>query len=424
MTAAATRTRTRGTLLPLTTTWNWWDTKTTIPAPSTATRQNVSGSFESMTDTVQPEFRKRQAKGEIFTAPMLRTLTSYVTGDAGWKIQNIGSDRTYYGEFTANVVTVGHAPPTHLPLASTLALELECDTQARASVVAPDVQLGVTIAEAMKTLRMIRRPFKSIIDIIRKRELTYRYVKGSKKTREVGKIIRPGASEARSAAEASWLEARYGWRPFLLEIESILETLKKENPIRMTARAKRKSYEEAQSSGTYVVSGGILSIPYDVVTTRSVTVRSGILYEHMLDGFDQFGLTWRDLPGTAWELVPFSFVVDWFLNVGSFIEALTPRPGVRHLAMWRTVSESTVTVRTTRPAVIGSGFPGWSVVRSPGAVESLTTNRVSRIPSLYPPALTFKSGSLNAVLQDARAMDLFAILNQLLTGKKLSQHRI
>jgi hypothetical protein len=40
-----------------------------------------------------------------------------------------------------------------------------------------------------------------------------------------------------------------------------------------------------------------------------------------------------------WELTPFSFIIDWFLNVGTTIAAWTPNAGVTQLASWVTVKK-------------------------------------------------------------------------------------
>jgi hypothetical protein len=43
-----------------------------------------------------------------------------------------------------------------------------------------------------------------------------------------------------------------------------------------------------------------------------------------------------------WEIIPFSFVVDWFANIGGLINALNPNPSYKTLGSWL-VSTTTVT---------------------------------------------------------------------------------
>jgi hypothetical protein len=40
-----------------------------------------------------------------------------------------------------------------------------------------------------------------------------------------------------------------------------------------------------------------------------------------------------------WELTPFSFIADWFFNIGQTISSWTPNPGVKELASWVTTVE-------------------------------------------------------------------------------------
>lgn len=417
------RERQRSARDPLSCQWRWWNSKSSpIPPPSQITKLEAGGSDEYMRDFVTKGFRKKQAKGEVFSSPLVHRKNYWHLGDNGWKVQSTAGGITYYGECTGNWMSAQLGLPNHLSIpASTLAIELESDTACWAAVVKPDVQIGVTTAELLKTLRMLRSPFKAIIDLVRKKELSYRYIKGSRKTRNVTRR-KPTKAETINAAESSWLEARYGWRPLLNEIEAILEALQKEFPPRLVARAKRSQTDS--ETATYISNHGVFSIPYTVVTTRSTTVRSGILYDYSTEFDNTFGTTWRDMPGTMYQLVPFSFVVGWFINIESFLEALVPKQGIRHLAMWRTVKQQTVTTRTTGSASINPGYSGWSVTRSPGATESVVTNSTTRSPVLYSPALTFKTGSLQAVLQDARSLDILAILLQTLKGKPLAHHRV
>jgi hypothetical protein len=58
--------------------------------------------------------------------------------------------------------------------------------------------------------------------------------------------------------------------------------------------------------------------------------------------------------GTAWELIPLSFVVDWFLNIGSALQALQALLLIAERVGWTTVTTS-FTVKTV---------PEWKVQTS------------------------------------------------------------
>jgi len=50
-----------------------------------------------------------------------------------------------------------------------------------------------------------------------------------------------------------------------------------------------------------------------------------------------FGLDLDDIAPTMWELVPYSFVVDWFCNISDILAAWSPHSEVRVLASWSKV---------------------------------------------------------------------------------------
>lgn len=406
------RTRTRGGYTPLVVSWNWWNsTQSPIPANSSATLQQRNGTLETMTDTVTSNFRQLQAKGTVVNNRLVKTSETRVCGDTGWKFQKVDGSTTYYGECFGNAMSGSFGIPKHEPCPYSSTLEVEASTAARARVVKPDVQGLVTLAELQKTISMLRRPLQGLTGLIQ-RDWNKRR-SGKVSYQERGGFKRPSLSDIRSAAENSYLESRYGWRPFLLEIESIVKALEKKYNLRLTARAMRfdsvtevKSYD-GLNAGFY--------LPYTVRTQRNVTVRAGILYEHDLSLAGDFGLTWRDVPSAALELIPYSFVVGWFLNLSDFLEAITPRPGVNDLACWRTITDEKVTTRTPGTAT----FPdaGWATVRSPVGIDLVTTKSVTRVPSIISPAISIKTGSLRSVLTDWRALDALALFTQLLLGK-------
>jgi hypothetical protein len=53
----------------------------------------------------------------------------------------------------------------------------------------------------------------------------------------------------------------------------------------------------------------------------------------------RMGLRLSDVPSALWELVPWSFVVDRFVSVGKWLDAITPKPNVRILGTWTTTVE-------------------------------------------------------------------------------------
>jgi hypothetical protein len=114
------------------------------------------------------------------------------------------------------------------------------------------------------------------------------------------------------------LEFRYGWSPLMQDIQSAMEVLSKAIPD-----------APIKSVGTHgfsaVLPGAVGS--YTANFKDRVTVKGRIRVTNpALDLANRLGLL--NPLSLAWELIPFSFIVDWFLSVGNFLRSLTDHVGV------------------------------------------------------------------------------------------------
>lgn len=114
-------------------------------------------------------------------------------------------------------------------------------------------------------------------------------------------------------ASRNWLELQYGWLPLLSDIYSACETADhlmrhpKLRPIR--ARAREKGEMTNNNLVTYAKRKqwrGV-NIVYYPTAELSLDVALGL----------------NDPASVAWELLPWSFVVDWALPIGPWLSAMT-----------------------------------------------------------------------------------------------------
>lgn len=125
----------------------------------------------------------------------------------------------------------------------------------------------------------------------------------------------------------TWLEFSYGWKPLLSDIYDHAKALaelqiERANLVRYAVGSART---ELKSSVPISVTGfsGRKS------QTSKRYVRFGVAYKLQngeLNTFVQLGI--NNPLAVAWEIIPFSFVVDWFLPVGSFLESLGATAGL------------------------------------------------------------------------------------------------
>jgi len=120
-----------------------------------------------------------------------------------------------------------------------------------------------------------------------------------------------------------WLEYVYGWRPLVQDVYTMVSQGFKNPEIKVRASAHGNHTSVVEQTG-----------PYDsrVVIrneSRVTVVQCGMLAtdDAALQAASQYGVT--NPASLAWELLPFSFVVDWFLPVGAYLERLTASAGLR-----------------------------------------------------------------------------------------------
>lgn len=130
-------------------------------------------------------------------------------------------------------------------------------------------------------------------------------------TRRIAKEIR------RHGVHNLWLEARYGWRPLvydILEFYKYIEQLEDPKPTRAESR-KTRSYGWTDSE-QYLISGNTRDTTYVQTTNYNVSARGLVIADITPPALHINPVR------TAWELVPFSFIVDWVIGMGDWLASL------------------------------------------------------------------------------------------------------
>lgn len=175
-------------------------------------------------------------------------------------------------------------------------------------------QSGIFLGELRETLRMIKTPVGSL-----RRGLSdyYRYVK--KHTR------RAPRQTWDEILGNTWLEYSFGWRPFIQDIDEGAAALA-DIQHRRFARTLKSAGDFAETLETGLLqqtSWELVSIQYRFQRdhTAKVIYRGQIAAEPFARRTigQRLGFTLEEFVPTVWELMPWSFLIDYFTNVGDVL---------------------------------------------------------------------------------------------------------
>lgn len=174
----------------------------------------------------------------------------------------------------------------------------------------------VTLLEGGDTIKMIRnvflRLFKAVLDVY----------KSAKKLNVVATM---------DTLSDIWLEARYGWRPLIGELGSLHELMTHVRKDGVKSAYGTSEVRELPTSPIEIATVDILTKQGQTFTYK-VSFKPGKAFSKVGynflntdssrndDWLALLGLDLESLPRTVWDLIPFSFVVDMFLNVGSILQ--------------------------------------------------------------------------------------------------------
>jgi hypothetical protein len=207
-------------------------------------------------------------------------------------------------------------------------LENACLIEARTKLKKTDVNLGVAFAERNATARLLgdtaSRMGKAFNNLKRGRvRSAMNYLGISHKSRE------PRGSNVPN----KWLELQYGWKPLISDVYGACNALSKRDKSdwRVTAKASRTSRQvwTATFSNTDAGIGVAQSDTYAFVRIDALPENELII------SLASLGITNPLL--IAWELVPYSFVVDWALPVGTWLDSIDAMLGYQNASSSRSV---------------------------------------------------------------------------------------
>jgi hypothetical protein len=266
-----------------------------------------------------------------------------------WATQNQLTD----GNYSALAMCEAKGGYLDAPAIDLEDLEDRAVTKAASNVSLNEAWALVQLGESRKTILSMISITKRLIKILRSiKRLDSEYLLASAKKYEFKNLI--NQFSGKELADR-YMELRYALRPLMYDIHGAAKALQYDAetaPKRNTFRGNEYLIKRTEQSDTFANgdwAGPSIGEPNNWYrewscrrkTKRSVDVRAGVLTELVAtNSFPVWGL--MEPIESAWELIPFSFIVDWFINVGDKISAFTPNFGVKTLASWSVVTETVV----------------------------------------------------------------------------------
>jgi hypothetical protein len=238
---------------------------------------------------------------------------------------------------------------------------------------------GNFLAELGDTIRGFRNPVKGFRDLLG----VYHRNARKRVKRAIGRRAMPVTQQdfrrlekdapdvsraAQRALSDTWLEQNFGWAPLLSDAGDAYQALR-----RLSAKTPLERFFGRSSNDgtpTYVSSSRNLEITPMDFTVRTVS-RSDVTFYGAVkvevdtpfgSAIEEMGVRARDFVPAVWEAIPYSFLIDYFSNVGDVIEAVSfPRSDIA----WVSRTYRNHSIRSTeRVAVRYYESPGYPAVNS------------------------------------------------------------
>lgn len=261
---------------------------------------------------------------------------------------------------------------------------------------------GVFLGELREAMRMIRRPALLLRQGLGDYFSTLRKRKGRAPKHRMKDIL-----------SSTWLEYSFGWQPLISDVKAAAEALARfENDSR---RASARGYginerlnQSTVSSNSY---GGFMYGLDNLqeISDAKVIYRVGLKWDAAAPFgsarrlAELSGFTLSEFVPTVWELIPWSFVVDYFSNVGDILScATTDTTSVSYKCKtevqsarrkMRAIVDSKRVADAIGPrefiSIDGSSLGGYN------SVQSTVSRR--KVSSLGIPTLTFTAPGIDSV---------------------------
>jgi hypothetical protein len=257
---------------------------------------------------------------------------------------------------------------------------------------------GVFLGEIRQAVRAIRSPLTALrvsFDRYLHKVSLYKRRRGRNTVREINRAI-----------AGTYLEAVFGWEPLVSDIDDAMRASARRltylPPVdHVQAKASDSGAREDTPSEFYIGAGsGYISFKVMTEYEVSVSFKGGFFESSSFGGIStDFGVGVRNFVPTVWELIPWSFVADYFINVGDCLEALSASTSAlfyvtkgtkRTVRAYYVPTDTHFNQQGVYPYVIGNRSASLGTC----SVSHVIVQRNAVIPSQLAPSLAFSCPGL------------------------------
>jgi len=396
--------------------YDWYSTGTCGVAPAWTNYYTGAapayGTFSYTDDVIgdKPD-RKKGVSGYRFHPFALRSVSCGVGEGTGWMIRNIAQTCPVPNNYWQHWKSSGTMPPAR----SASGLNpFEFDINGR--LVTPDIldynryrrELNLCVTSCLSKVGRggsSSNLYETVAEVNKTLAIVSQYLELASKIAKSKRLI-----DKVKAVGNCYLLTRYGFKPLVSDIFGSLEALKVPLGECIESSREKSSMIFESSWNTLNYDANAVYIAGTVTRTQTVKVRAVSLNRYQKNLVDALGLGYKNLMTVPWELLPYSFVVDWFVNVGDFIGSLAPNVGIDPIGSCYTVEVETKDLWLSGATTPYN--PVTQVVSTPvsGGKFEVTYKYKNRILGLPAPQLVIKPDFKFDGL--TRCMDASALLLQ------------
>lgn len=282
------------------------------------------------------------------------------------------------------------------------------------------INIGQFIAERQQTVNLVVSTAKRLAESIQAlkrgnvKHAIFSLTGNNYATSRASEISRMGGG-----IPQQWLALQYGWLPLLSDVDGSCQELAKLVTGEPSVTSVRGS-SRANADRAFTFHGGDGQPGFEMTLTKGLARGNGYIEWLLSSDFGQ-SLSRNGIVNPyslAWEVIPYSFVVDWFIPIGNFLSNLDYETGLVFKRGWLSMKielEWTVSLIETSQWPPGFNSGSWSGEGFKGRVDYFQREALSAAP--MPPPPDFKNPlSLTHV---ANALSLLATAFDRGSGRKV-----